>query len=76
MDADTDRIDEAVLALLYLGLHEHDRAWKSFDWDAMDRLHEKGLISNPASKAKSVVFTEAGLKRAAALFEQMFNRTS
>lgn len=74
MDIDTGRIDEAVLALLYLGLHEHNRAWKSFDWDAMDRLHEKGLISNPASKAKSVVFTEAGLKRAEALVEQMFSR--
>jgi len=74
MDIDTGRIDEAVLALIYLGLHEHNRAWKSFDWDAMDRLHEKGLISNPASKAKSVVFTEAGLKRAEALVEQMFSR--
>lgn len=29
------RIDDAVLALLLLGLHEGDRAWKSFDWDAM-----------------------------------------
>ena len=71
-DIDTDRIDEAVLALLYLGLHEHRRAWKSFDWDAMDRLHEKGFISNPASKAKSIVFTDEGLKRAEALFEAMF----
>jgi len=60
-DLDTDRIDEAVLALLYLGLHDDHRAWKSFDWDALDRLHDKGLISNPASKAKSVVFSEDGL---------------
>ena len=73
-DIDTDRIDEAVLALLYLGLHEDDRAWKSFDWDAMDRLHDKGLISNPASKAKSVVFSEEGLRRAEALFDAMFRR--
>jgi hypothetical protein len=36
------------LALLYLGLHDDHRAWKSFDWDALDRLHDKGLISNPA----------------------------
>ena len=50
MEIDTDRIDEAVLALLYLGLHDRWRAWKGFDWDAMDRLHEKGMISNPASK--------------------------
>jgi hypothetical protein len=72
MDIDTDRVDEAVLALLYLGLHEHNRAWKSFDWDAMERLHNKNFISNPASKAKSVMFTQEGLKRAEALFARMF----
>ena len=75
-DLDTDRIDEAVLALLYLGLHEDRRAWKSFDWDALDRLHDKGLISNPASKAKSVVFSEDGLRRAEALFDSMFRKAS
>jgi hypothetical protein len=47
MDIDTDKIDETVLALLYLTLHEENRAWKSRDWDAMNRLHEKGFISNP-----------------------------
>ena len=62
MEIDTDRIDEAVLALLYLGLHDHWRAWKGFDWDAMGRLHEKGLISDPVGKAKSVV---SGAARAA-----------
>jgi hypothetical protein len=74
-DIDTKRIDETVLALLYLGLHEEDRAWKSFDWGALDRLHDKGLISNPASKAKSVVFTEEGLRRAEVLFRAMFRKT-
>ncbi len=72
MDIDTDRIDEAVLALLYLGRHEHNRAWKSFDWGAMERLHKQDFISNPVSKAKSVVFTEEGLKRAEAMFARMF----
>jgi len=28
---DTQRIDEAVLALLHVGLHEGNRTWKSFD---------------------------------------------
>jgi hypothetical protein len=72
MALDTDRIDEAVLALLYLGLHDHCRAWKGFDWHAMDRLHEKGMIDNPVSKAKSVVFTAEGLRRSQELFEKMF----
>jgi hypothetical protein len=47
MTLDTDKIDRAVLALLYLGLHDVDRAWKGFDWEAMNRLHEKGFISDP-----------------------------
>ena len=34
------------------------------DWAAMDRLHQKGLLSRPQSKAKSVVFSEEGLKLA------------
>jgi len=44
MGLDTDKIDDAVLALLFLTLHDHWRAWKGFDWDALNRLYEKGLI--------------------------------
>jgi hypothetical protein len=66
MDIDTDRIDDAVLALLWLGLHDGARAWKSFDWDAMDRLHTKAPIHDPVGKAKSVVLTPDGLARSAA----------
>ena len=50
-ELDTDRIDDAVLALLYLGLHGGYRSWKGFDWDAMDRLYAKDMISQPAGKA-------------------------
>jgi len=45
MEYDYDKIDEMVLALLRLGLHEECRVWKGHDWDAMDRLHAKGFIS-------------------------------
>lgn len=31
MDLDTNKIDDAVLALLYLGLHDGMRAWRGFD---------------------------------------------
>ena len=72
MGIDTDRIDEATLALLYLGLHDRWRAWKGFDWDAMDRLHTKGLIHDPVGKAKSVVFTPDGLARSEQLFQELF----
>lgn len=34
MEIDEEKIDEAVLALLYLTLHDGGRAWKSVDWDA------------------------------------------
>jgi Domain of unknown function (DUF6429) len=74
MEIDTDRIDEAVLALLLLGLHDGCRVWKGFDWDAMSRLHEKGFISDPVGKAKSVVLTEEGQREAERLFETMFAR--
>ena len=69
---DTDRIDDAVLALLYLGRHNGYRSWKGFDWEAMDRLHRKGMISDPVGKAKSVVFSEEGLQRSEELFHEMF----
>ncbi len=72
MEIDTDRIDDGVLALLLLGLHEGCRAWKGFDWDAMERLYEKGMISNPRGRAKSVVFTEEGQRRAEELFRELF----
>ena len=52
MDIDRDRIDEVILALLFLGRHDGMRTWKSFDWAAMERLHTKGFISDPVQSAK------------------------
>jgi Domain of unknown function (DUF6429) len=71
-DFDREKVDEVVLALMQLTLHDYYRAWKSFDWDTLDRLYEKMLIENPRSKAKSVVLTEEGLEKSAALFQQYF----
>jgi hypothetical protein len=67
-----EKIDRAVLALLLLGRHDEYRVWKGFDWDAMDRLHEKGFISDPKGKAKSVLLTDEGLAEAERLFEELF----
>lgn len=72
MILNTDRIDETVLALLYLGLHDGTRAWKSFDWDAMARLHAKGYITDPVGKAKSIAFSEEGLRESERLLEAIF----
>jgi hypothetical protein len=74
MEIDADKIDDAVLALLYLGLHDGTRAWKGFDWDALDRLHRRGYISDPHGRAKSVVFSEEGLNRAERLLRQLFGK--
>lgn len=74
MGYDTDKVDKAVLALLYLTLHEGARTWKSFDWEAMNRLHEKGYISNPVGKAKSVVLTKEGLTESEKLFHELFDK--
>ncbi len=71
---DHEKVNEVVLALMYLTLHDHYRAWKGFDWDTLDRLHEKGWIDNPRSKAKSVVLTEEGLSKSASLFQQYFGK--
>ena len=74
MELDTKKIDEAVLALLLLGLHDGARAWKGFDWDAMDRLYQQGHITDPRGKAKSVLFTEEGLERARSLLGKLFGK--
>ncbi|MFY9294290.1 MAG: DUF6429 family protein [Methylorubrum rhodinum] len=71
---DLDRIDDAVLALLQLTLHDINRAWKGHDWGALGRLHDKGPIGDPVGKVKSVWLTEEGMERSAALFEQLFAR--
>jgi hypothetical protein len=74
VNIDTDKLDEAALALLYLGLHEGSRTWKGFDWEVMRRLHEKGYITDPVGKAKSVLFTEEGLRESQRLLQALFAR--
>ena len=74
MSLNTDKIDDAALALLYLTLHDDCRAWKGMDWDVLGRLHDKRMIHDPVDKVKSVVFTQEGLLRAKALFAEMFEK--
>jgi hypothetical protein len=75
MDIDQEKLEQTVLALLYLTSFKDRlglRAWKGHDWKVMNFLHEKGYISNPASKAKSVAFTEEGARFSKELFEKLF----
>ena len=82
MNLDHDKIDEAVLALLHLTSTQDKMqkqsgvasTWKSHDWDTLSRLHEKGFISDPVNKNKSVMFSEEGFRKARELFEKMFSK--
>ena len=74
MAIDTDRIDDAVLALLHLTLHDQNRAGKGFDPDTLARLHQKGMIDDPAGEPNAVALTGDGLQRSTKLFETMFTR--
>jgi hypothetical protein len=73
MNYDKDKVDDAVLALLCLTMHNGGtatRAWKGNDWAAMDRLHQKGYISDPKGMTRSVVMTDEGKVREEQMFRQ------
>jgi hypothetical protein len=73
---DWDRVDEAALAIMFLGLHDGWRAWKGIDWEVLNRLHDRGFITDPKSKAKSVIFTEGGLEESQRLLAMLFGRNT
>jgi hypothetical protein len=75
MRYDNTKIDEAVLAVLYLTAHDDHgavRAWKSIDWEAMNRLFEADCIGDPRNANKSVLLTPEGVARAQAAAERLF----
>ena len=75
MGYNKDKVDEAVLALLFLTSFKEKigiRAWKGHDWDALNRLYDKGYISDPKSKAKSIVMYDEGYQLAKELFKKHF----
>ena len=77
MEYDYDKIDEIVLSLLFLtSFEEKDwkRAWKGHDWDTLNRLHEKGYISDPKNKNKSIIMTDEGAKLSKELFIKYFSK--
>jgi len=80
MKYDTEKIDEDVLALLFLTAFREQqdcpwRTWKSHDWEVLDRLCKKGFISDPKSKARSVTLTDEGFAKAKQLFESKYQKS-
>lgn len=72
---DRDKVDQMILALLHLTSfteNNEQKAWKNFDWEALHRLHKRGLIENPFSQAKTVSLTKQGAKFSHDLFYQNF----
>ena len=75
MEYDKDRVDELVLALLFLTSSQDQygtRAWKGLNWEVMDRLHEKGYIGDPKGKSPSVAMSEEGARLSKELFFKHF----
>ncbi len=68
----TAAINEAALALLFFNLQSTGVAWKSVPWPATDRLYERGLIGDPAGRARSVELTREGRDAAKRVFARLF----
>lgn len=62
MKYDQSKIDEMVMSLLYISSFDNGRVWKGYDWDILERLHKKGLITDPVGKTKSVYLSDEGMK--------------
>lgn len=74
---DMDKVDEAALAVLWFASFEEQgyrRAWKGLAWHILDRLFEKGWITDPVNKNKSVWMTEEGASLAEELVQRLFGQ--
>jgi hypothetical protein len=72
---DEEKIAEAALAILSLSRMVEPygvTAWKGIDWDVMNLLHDKGWISNPVGKQKSVGVSEEAIDLADQFLEKYF----
>ena len=76
-DTDKEKLAESALAILWLSAHGdryETRVWKGMDWDVTDILFEKGWITDPKGKAKSVALTDVGEELAERYFEKYFSK--
>jgi len=74
---DHEKIAESALAILSLSRMVESygvTAWKGIDWDVMNLIYEKGWISNPVGKQKSVGISEEGIELADQFLEKYFGK--
>jgi hypothetical protein len=74
---DWDKVDEMALALMHLTTFEEHgevRSWKGYDWGILIRMHERGWIGDPVSRAKAVSVSEQAQRLSRELFEKHFGK--
>jgi len=75
MEYSQDKVDDMVLALLLLTSSTNEygtRAWKGLDVKVLDRLYQKGYISDPREKGPTMQLSEQGAARSRELFMAYF----
>lgn len=75
MEYDKDKVDDMVLALLYLTSSRDQygtRSWKGIDVTVLDRLHQKGYVSDPRLKTPTLTLSDEGARRSRELFTEFF----
>lgn len=76
MDYDREKVDEMVLALLYLTsspVSEGARAWKGLPLEVLNNLVQKGYISDNNSKTPILTLSPEGARLSKELFFKYFN---
>jgi hypothetical protein len=76
MEYDRDKVDYAMLALLFLTSSTDrygTRAWKGLHAETLERLHAKGWIEDPNPKGSTLTLTEAGGRKSKDLFLLLFD---
>ena len=74
-DLDHERMAEAALAILSLTADDWGNVWKGLDWNLMNLLFNRGWISDPHNKNKSVQLSSSGREAATQFLYELFGRT-
>jgi hypothetical protein len=73
---DNDKVEDMVLALLYLTSSRDQfatRAWKGIPTQILEKLFRKGYISDPNDKSPSLILSEEAAARSKELFFKYFD---
>lgn len=81
MEEESRLLEDLTLLLLYAQSWQEKvgeslyvaRSWKSYDFNVLDRLTEKGYITS-SRRAKSVILTDDGLKRGRELERRLLSK--